>query len=142
MVANDSDIVGRKSILYGCIVIFLVGSALCGAAQSMESKFHIPKLNFLAMLWLILARALEGVGAGGILAMVMIVVGDIVSLEERGLYAGYISGVVFSPSLMRSHTVGSCDCRGSYSRRCPFSTRIVAMVLLHQFAVLVPHERI
>lgn len=41
MVANDSDIVGRKSILYGCIVIFLVGSALCGAAQSMESKFHI-----------------------------------------------------------------------------------------------------
>lgn len=48
------------------------------------------------MLWLILARALEGVGAGGILAMVMIVIGDIVSLEERGLYAGYISGVVFS----------------------------------------------
>jgi MFS family permease len=51
------------------------------------------------MLWLILARALEGVGAGGILAMVMIIIGDIVSLEDRGLYAGYISGVVFSPVL-------------------------------------------
>jgi len=46
------------------------------------------------MLWLILARALEGIGAGGILGMTMIVIGDIVSLEERGKYAGFISGTV------------------------------------------------
>lgn len=71
-----SDITGRKPILYGCIIIFLVGSALCGAAQS--------------MLWLIIARAVQGIGGGGILQLVQIVISDIVSLQNRGKYAGFI----------------------------------------------------
>ncbi len=83
-----SDLVGRKWVLYPVIVIFLVsqaplshkfnniisdrllqiGSALCGAAQSMT--------------WLIVARAIQGIGGGGIIQMVNIVVGDIVPLEK------------------------------------------------------------
>jgi MFS family permease len=77
--------------LYGCIIIFLVGSALCGAAQC---TLLFIKVTNLAMIWLILARALEGVGGGGILGLTMMIVGDIVSLEERGKYAGFISGTV------------------------------------------------
>ncbi|KAJ7913215.1 major facilitator superfamily domain-containing protein [Mycena leptocephala] len=68
-----SDIFGRKKVFYPSILIFLVGSALCGAAKSMT--------------WLVLARTLQGIGGGGIQQMVLIVIGDIVSLEDRGKYA-------------------------------------------------------
>lgn len=72
-----SDIFGRKPILYGSIVIFLVMSALCGAAQSLT--------------WLIICRAFQGIGGGGILQMVQITVSDIVSLQDRGQYAGFMA---------------------------------------------------
>ncbi|EEB93768.1 hypothetical protein MPER_07536, partial [Moniliophthora perniciosa FA553] len=71
-----SDIIGRKPILYGCIVIFLIGSALCGAAQT--------------MIWLIVCRAVQGIGGGGIIQLVNITVSDIVPLQERGKYGGLI----------------------------------------------------
>ncbi|CAL1714499.1 unnamed protein product [Somion occarium] len=74
-----SDLVGRKIVLYPSILVFLIGSALCGAAQSMA--------------WLIVARAIQGIGGGGIVQMVNIVIGDIVSLEERGKYAGYLGSL-------------------------------------------------
>ncbi|KAJ7606626.1 major facilitator superfamily domain-containing protein, partial [Roridomyces roridus] len=67
-----SDVFGRKWILYPSIIIFLTGSALCGAARTMN--------------WLILSRALQGVGGGGILQLVQIVISDIVPLEVRGTY--------------------------------------------------------
>lgn len=70
-----SDILGRKPVLYGCIIAFLIGSALCGAAQSMT--------------WLIISRALQGIGAG-IFQLVQITISDIVPLEERGKYGGFI----------------------------------------------------
>ncbi|KAH8921227.1 MFS general substrate transporter [Atractiella rhizophila] len=69
-----SDIIGRKPVLYTSIVIFLLGSALCGAAQS--------------MLWLILCRGVQGIGGGGIMGMTQIIIGDIVSLKDRGKYSG------------------------------------------------------
>ncbi|KAF8136614.1 MFS general substrate transporter [Boletus edulis] len=71
-----SNILGRKPILYGCIIIFLVGSALCGAAQSMT--------------WLIVCRAVQGIGGGGIIQLVQITISDIVSLKDRGKYGGAI----------------------------------------------------
>ncbi|KAJ7911077.1 major facilitator superfamily domain-containing protein [Mycena leptocephala] len=74
-----SDIFGRKQVLYPSILIFLVGSALCGAAKSMT--------------WLILARALQGIGGGGIQQLVQIVIGDIVALEERGTYGSFIGAM-------------------------------------------------
>ncbi|KAI0064904.1 MFS amino acid permease [Artomyces pyxidatus] len=71
-----SDLVGRKPILYFTIVTFLVGSALAGAAQNLT--------------WLIVCRAIQGIGGGGIIQIVQIVISDIVSLEDRGKYAGFL----------------------------------------------------
>jgi MFS family permease len=50
------------------------------------------------MLWLIVARAVQGIGAGSILGLTQIVISDIVSLEERGKYAGFIGATVFNTS--------------------------------------------
>ncbi|KAJ7745413.1 MFS amino acid permease [Mycena maculata] len=74
-----SDVFGRKNVLYPSILIFLIGSALCGAAKSMT--------------WLILARALQGIGGGGIQQMVQIVIGDIVPLSERGTYGSFVGAM-------------------------------------------------
>ncbi|KAF8503316.1 major facilitator superfamily domain-containing protein [Russula emetica] len=71
-----SDLVGRKPVLYFAILSFLLGSALCGAAQSLT--------------WLIICRAVQGLGGGGLLQVVQIVVSDIVSLQDRGKYGGLI----------------------------------------------------
>ncbi|KAJ7685325.1 major facilitator superfamily domain-containing protein [Mycena polygramma] len=67
---------GRKPLLYSSIVIFLIGSALCGAAQN--------------MVWLVVCRAVQGIGGGGILQLVNITISDIVSLEDRGKYIGLL----------------------------------------------------
>ncbi|KAH9483677.1 putative MFS-type transporter [Psilocybe cubensis] len=71
-----SDLIGRKPVLYTSIIIFLVGSALCGAAQSIT--------------WLIVARAVQGIGGGGIIQLVNITISDIVPLADRGKYGGLI----------------------------------------------------
>lgn len=71
-----SDIVGRKPILYASIVLFLIGSALCGASQS--------------MVMLVVSRAVQGLGGGGIMMLVNIVISDIVPLTDRGKYSGLI----------------------------------------------------
>ncbi|KAI3476461.1 hypothetical protein L1887_61959 [Cichorium endivia] len=74
-----SDLTGRKPLLYIATAIFLLGSALCGAAQNMA--------------WLDAARGVQGIGGGGIIALINIIIGDIVSLEDRGKYSGWIGGV-------------------------------------------------
>ncbi|KAF9129014.1 hypothetical protein BGW39_004542 [Mortierella sp. 14UC] len=71
-----SDIFGRKATFLFAIVVFLVGSALCGASQNMTM--------------MIVSRGLSGVGAGGIMSMVMIIITDLVSLRDRGKYQGII----------------------------------------------------
>ncbi|OCB92158.1 MFS general substrate transporter [Sanghuangporus baumii] len=73
-----SDIIGRKPILFFSITIFLLGSALCGAAQNVVR--------------LVVCRAVQGIGGGGIVQMSMIVSSDITTLEERGTYGGLIQG--------------------------------------------------
>src|SRR3954463_484315 len=74
-----SDLVGRKRLFQGAIVVFLAGSALSGVAQSLGE--------------LIGFRALQGLGAGGLMTLAMAIVGDIVSPRERGRYQGYIQMV-------------------------------------------------
>lgn len=69
-----SDIVGRKPVLWIAIFLFLFGSAMCGAAQNMT--------------WLCICRGLQGIGGGGIVSIANILVGDLVTLEKRGAYAG------------------------------------------------------
>ncbi|HEX6460406.1 MAG TPA: DHA2 family efflux MFS transporter permease subunit [Thermoleophilaceae bacterium] len=74
------DLYGRKIVLQTAIVLFLAGSALCGAAQSMTE--------------LIAFRAVQGLGGGGLIVLTQAVVGDVVSPRERGKYQG-IFGAVF-----------------------------------------------
>lgn len=74
-----SDQLGRKKIFQVAIIIFLIGSALCGLAQNMDQ--------------LIFFRALQGIGAGGLMALVFAIIGDIIPPRQRGRYQGYFGGV-------------------------------------------------
>jgi EmrB/QacA subfamily drug resistance transporter len=74
-----SDLYGRKILFQAGIVIFLVGSVLSGLSQS--------------MLQLITFRALQGLGAGGLMVLAQAIIGDILSPRERGRYQGYIGSV-------------------------------------------------
>jgi len=73
------DLFGRKIVLQSAILLFLVGSALCGLSRS--------------MLQLIVFRAVQGLGGGGLMVTTMAVVGDIFSPRERGRYQGIFGGV-------------------------------------------------
>ena len=74
-----SDLFGRKRLFQAAIVVFLVGSALSGASQTLGE--------------LIAFRALQGLGAGGLMTLAMAIVADIIAPRERGRYQGYIQMV-------------------------------------------------
>ena len=74
-----ADIRGRRPVIFGAIGIFVAGSIISAAARS--------------MLVLVIGRAIQGVGGGGLGALAMTVIGDVVAPRERGQYQGYISGM-------------------------------------------------
>jgi len=74
-----SDIYGRRIVFQFAIVTFLVGSFLAGASQNMAE--------------LIGFRAIQGLGAGGLMALTFVIIGDIVPPRERGRYQGYFGAV-------------------------------------------------
>jgi EmrB/QacA subfamily drug resistance transporter len=71
------DRLGRKRMLELALTVFVTASALCGAAQDITQ--------------LIVTRVLQGTAAGGLMALAMATVGDLVSPRERGRYQGYIA---------------------------------------------------
>ena len=83
------DLYGRKTIFLTSIVIFLVGSALCGAAGSTLLGGTAD-----GMAELIAFRALQGLGAGGLIVNVMAITGDLVPPRERGRYQGIMAAVM------------------------------------------------
>ncbi|MFC8537391.1 DHA2 family efflux MFS transporter permease subunit [Streptomyces sp. NPDC057249] len=80
------DQYGRKKLFQTAIVIFLIGSALCGVAQNMPQ--------------LIGFRALQGLGGGGLMVLSMAIVGDIVPPRERGKYQGLFGAVFGATSVL------------------------------------------
>ena len=74
-----SDLYGRRIVFQFAIVTFLIGSALAGASQNMGQ--------------LIATRALQGLGAGGLMALTFVIIGDVVPPRERGRYQGYFGAV-------------------------------------------------
>lgn len=89
--AKLSDIYGRRTMFFFNVAVFLLGSILAGAAQSMT--------------WLIVARAIQGVGGGGLATAAFTVIADIFPPRERGKWAGLI-GAVFGLSSIVGPLVG------------------------------------
>ena len=74
-----SDLYGRRIVFQFAIVTFLIGSFAAGASQNMTQ--------------LIATRAVQGLGAGGLMALTFVIIGDIVPPRERGRYQGYFGAV-------------------------------------------------
>jgi EmrB/QacA subfamily drug resistance transporter len=85
------DLYGRKVVLQTAIVIFLIGSALCGLAENMAE--------------LIAFRALQGIGGGGLIVTTIAVIGDIIPPRDRGKYQGFF-GAVFGVSTVIGPLLG------------------------------------
>ena len=86
-----ADIHGRRPLMLIAIGLFVLGSVACALATSMTM--------------LVLGRALQGLGGGGLMALAQTIIADIVSPRERGRYQGYI-GAVFATSSVGGPVLG------------------------------------
>ena len=86
IVGRLSDLYGRKAFFIGGILLFLVGSVLAGASQTMNQ--------------LIAARAVQGVGGGAMMALAFTTVADLFAPRDRGKYTGYVAAVYGFSSLI------------------------------------------
>jgi EmrB/QacA subfamily drug resistance transporter len=129
-----SDMYGRKKFYLFAITIFLVGSALSGMSQS--------------MIELAGCRAIQGLGAGGLMSLAFAIIGDIVSPRERAKYQGYfmavfglssVAGPVIGGLLAgQSHLLGVDGWRWVFYVNLPIG--IVALAVVTRF-LNVPHIR-
>ena len=86
-----ADLMGRKSIYLAGLIIFIIGSALCGAAQTMEQ-----------LIWF---RGLQGIGGGIMMPMAMIIIGDIFTGAQRAKWQG-VFGAIFGLASILGPQVG------------------------------------
>ena len=124
-----SDLHGRRRVFQAAILVFLLGSVLSGAALNMPM--------------LIGARAVQGIGGGGVMALTMTIIGDLLSPRERGRYQGYL-GAVFGVAsvtgpLLGGFIVDHLDWRWVFLVNVPVG--IVALVATSRVLTL-PHRRV
>ena len=126
VVGRFGDLFGRKLVFQVSTIVFVIGSAFSGAAQSME--------------WLIAARAIQGVGAGGITVTATALIGDVIPLRERGAYQGAL-GAVFGVTTIIGPLLGGfftdhLSWRWAFYVNVPMAVVVVAMA-----AVTIPAVR-
>ncbi len=126
-----SDLFGRKPVFIAGVTTFLVGSALCGMAQSME--------------WLIAFRFLQGAGAGAVLPISSTLAGDLYTLEERGRIQGYLASVwgvssVAGP-LVGGLIVENADWHWIFWLNIPFGIIAIIMITLYLHEQVEHRER-
>jgi EmrB/QacA subfamily drug resistance transporter len=125
-----SDIHGRRAMLLVAIAIFVAASVLCAVAPNMAV--------------LVVGRALQGLGGGGLLSLAQVIVGDVVLPRERGRYQGYIS-IVFGVASIGGPVIG-----GFFAQHLHWSLifwinlpiGLVALLMTNRVLKLLPrHER-
>jgi EmrB/QacA subfamily drug resistance transporter len=123
-----SDLYGRKLIFQAAIVIFLVGSFAAGAAQDIEE--------------LIAFRAVQGLGGGGLFALALATMGDVVPPRERGRYGGYF-GAVFGTSSVLGPVLGGFFADGPGWRWIFYVNIPIGLLALFvtSAALKIPHTR-
>ncbi|WP_063725815.1 MDR family MFS transporter [Cryptosporangium arvum] len=128
-----SDIYGRKPLFVTAIVLFLIGSLLCGTASSMYE--------------LAAYRAVQGMGAGGLMSLAFAIIGDIVPPRERSKYQGYFMAVFGTSSVLgpviggffagADSVLGAAGWRWIFWVNLPIGA--VALVVVYRF-LHVPHS--
>jgi len=124
-----ADLFDRKVLVQTGLIIFVTGSVLAGLSTSMS--------------WLIACRAIQGIGVGGLTALVQVILSDLVSPRERGRYAGYL-GAVFGVGTVAGPLIGgvvtdSIGWRWCFYIGVPFA--LAAFVVLQKTLDLPRHRR-
>jgi EmrB/QacA subfamily drug resistance transporter len=120
------DLYGRKIVLQGALVLFLIGSALCGLSQDMTQ--------------LIVFRAVQGLGGGGLIVGAQAAIGDVVAPSERGKYSG-LFGAVFGVSAVAGPLIGGFLTTHISWRSIFYVNLPLGIVALGVLAVTLPSRR-
>ncbi|MFI9203443.1 DHA2 family efflux MFS transporter permease subunit [Streptomyces sp. NPDC053048] len=126
LVGRFGDLFGRKVIFQISAVVFVGGSVFAGAANS--------------MLMLIAARAVQGVGGGGLMVTAMALIADVIPLRERGKYQGAL-GAVFGVTTVVGPTLGGVFTDHATWRWCFYVNVPVAIVMVAMAARTIPVVR-
>ncbi|MBA8794552.1 EmrB/QacA subfamily drug resistance transporter [Friedmanniella endophytica] len=95
-----SDLLGRRPIFQTAIIVFLIGSVICGFAKPVSDWFGVSGIDIM-----IAGRAIQGLGGGGLMSLALAVIGDVIPPRERGRYQG-LFGAVFGVSSVAGPLLG------------------------------------